>query len=337
MNTLPTLTALALGLLALLGASLWALGIGPVDVSSAWPLAADGAEPDPTAAAVLWSLRAPRVAMAILAGAVLAAGGCVMQTLFRNPLAEPGLLGLSSGAALGASLALVLALEFGRYAGAVVPLSAFGGALLVATLVTRLAAGTGGPRVASMLLAGLAINAIAGAGIGLLATIADDAALRGITFWLFGSVGKAPWPAIATATVPILAALLIPMALARRMNVLMLGEAEAFHLGVNVAALKRWLLLSVILGVGTAVSLTGIIGFVGLIVPHAVRLLVGHDNRAVLAVSALWGAVLLVSADAIGRALLYPAELPVGIVTALLGGPFFLALLARRPDALADR
>ena len=186
--------ALAAGLLGLALASAWSLSVGPVDTGLLQALRADSAG-TPLADAVLWQLRAPRVALAILAGAVLAVGGCAMQALFRNPLAEPGLLGLSSGAALGAAVAMVLIGGLAGFGSLLVPLCAFGGALAVAALVTAVSRGQGQPRVASMLLAGLAVNAIAGAGLGLLATIADDRALRGVTFWLFGTIDWL-WPRI---------------------------------------------------------------------------------------------------------------------------------------------
>ena len=234
--------ALAAGLLGLALASAWSLSVGPVDTGLLQALRADSAG-TPLADAVLWQLRAPRVALAILAGAVLAVGGCAMQALFRNPLAEPGLLGLSSGAALGAAVAMVLIGGLAGFGGLLVPLCAFGGALAVAALVTAVSRGQGQPRVASMLLAGLAVNAIAGAGLGLLATIADDRALRGVTFWLFGSVGKVGWGTIAAASLPMLLASLLPMLRAPAMNALMLGEAEAFHLGVDVARLGDEVLL----------------------------------------------------------------------------------------------
>ena len=284
------------------------------------------------AASVVWDLRVPRAILALLVGAALACAGTAMQGLFRNPLADPGLVGVSSGAALAAVAAIVGAHHLrlpSDWLPLATPIAAFGGGLVAAMLATQLAQIDGLTRTATLLLAGLAINAIAGAGIGLLTQLANDTALREVTFWLFGSLAKSGWQELAIG-VPILATALILLPReARALNALLLGESEAQHLGVNVEALKRRLMGLIILAVATSVALAGIIGFVGLIVPHLMRGILGPDHRLLLPATALGGAALLGFADIAARGLLAPAELPVGILTALIGGPFFLVLLLR--------
>ena len=320
--------------LALLLGCAYALQLGPLQVPAGelWTALCGAATPGSTADAVI-PLRLPRILLAMLVGAVLAIAGCCMQALFRNPLAEPGLVGLSSGAALGAALMLVAgsywpALE-ALPANLRIPLAAFVGAALTAWVAVQLSLVDGQSRIAALLLAGLAINAICGAGLGLLSVVASDTALRGLTFWLFGSLGKADWTAIQLASLPLLLPLLALPWLGWRLNALLLGEAPAQHLGVAVGPFKRLVLVMVVLAVGAAVSLTGIIGFVGLIVPRLIRLLIGPDHRLLLPAAALSGALLLLAADSLARGALPPAEIPIGVITALVGGPFFLALLIR--------
>ncbi|MCY1347124.1 Hemin transport system permease protein HmuU [compost metagenome] len=256
-----------------------------------------------------------------------------MQGLFRNPLADPGLVGVSSGAALGAAFAIVGAALLGGVPDALSPyllsICAFGGGLTVTALVYRLGRRDGQTNVATMLLAGIALTALAGAIIGLFTYLADDATLRTLTFWNLGSLNGASysrlWPLlIVTAGV----ALWLPRR-AKALNALLLGESEARHLGFEVERLKRELVLCTALGVGAAVAAAGLIGFIGLVVPHLVRLLAGPDHRVLLPASALAGASLLLFADLAARLLLAPAELPIGIVTALIGAPFFIYLLVR--------
>ncbi|MFP5358006.1 MAG: FecCD family ABC transporter permease [Gammaproteobacteria bacterium] len=321
----------------LLTAALYALCSGPLALSPAQVLAALGL---PTGASVqafesttVLQIRAPRIVLALLIGAALAQAGAAMQGIFRNPLAEPGLLGVSSGAALAAVAVIVLGNRIAPDGTLplpwLLPLATFAGGAVATFLVARLAQVDGTTRVATLLLAGLAINAIAGAGIGFLAHLADDLALRSLTFWMFGSLGKAGWDQILVALPLLLVPLLLIPRDARALNALLLGEAEAGHLGIHVERLKRRLTLLVVMAAGAAVALAGIIGFVGLVVPHLVRLWAGPDHRLLLPASALLGALLLVLADTAARLLLAPVELPIGILTALVGGPFFLALLLR--------
>ncbi|WP_084909715.1 FecCD family ABC transporter permease [Burkholderia ubonensis] len=283
------------------------------------------------ARAVLLDIRAPRVVLALLVGGGFGAAGAAMQALFRNPLADPGLVGVSSGAALGATTTIVLG---AAVLPAVLPFAAFAGALAVATLVYRLAASRGRLALPLLLLAGIAINALAGAAIGLLTFAANDAQLRSLTFWSLGSLGGAQWPALA-AVAPCVA---IGCALLARerdaLNALQLGETEALHLGVPVQRLKRRVLVAVALAVGALVSCAGIIGFIGLVAPHCIRLACGPDQRIVMPGAALLGALLTLAADLAARTVAAPAEIPLGVLTALLGAPFFLALLWKSRGAL---
>ena len=284
--------------------------------------------------AIVLSIRLPRILLGILIGGGLAVAGAAMQGLFRNPLADPGLIGVSSGAAVAAVATIVLGatvLDFATQALGPFALSiaAFGGGAATTLLVYRLSLVHGTVSVSTMLLAGIAINAVAGAITGVFTFVADDAQLRSLTFWSMGSLGGATWPAVAAAAPFTGLATLAVLRYARPLNALLLGEAEAGHLGCNVERLKRSVVLLVALSVGAAVAVAGIIGFVGLVVPHLLRLTLGPDHRFLLPGAALLGASLLLGADLIARTLVAPAELPIGIVTAIIGGPFFMYLLQR--------
>ncbi len=284
---------------------------------------------------VLTHIRAPRVLLGILVGASLALSGAVMQGLFRNPLADPALIGVSSGAALAAVTVIVLGgVIFGELSGLslifALPIAAFIGGVLTSLVVFRFATTNGATDVATMLLAGIAITAIAGAGLGILTFLADDAQLRTLTFWTMGSLGGVTWLQLAVATPFLLLPVLFLPLYAPFLNAMLLGEAEAGHLGFEIQYLKLKLIILVAMTVGAAVSLSGIIGFVGLMVPHLIRIAVGPDHRFLLPASAILGAIVLLLADLLARTLVTPAELPIGIITAILGGPFFLWLLNKR-------
>ncbi len=339
MSTLPParrpalLAALAVGVVlsAIAGLSVGAVQTRPgvvLAVVASWLGAELPAEVSDQVAAVVTIIRAPRVLLGILVGAGLSVSGALMQGLFRNPLADPGLIGVSSGAALAA--AGIIVLGGSNLPLLALPAGAFCGGALVTLLVMRLARRGGRVSIETMLLAGVAVNAIAGAGTGILVTLSDDAQLRSLTFWTLGSLGGATWPILAGVAPLILLPLLAAPGLAGSLNALLLGEEEAHNLGVSVERLKRGVVLMAALIVGASVAFTGIIGFVGLVVPHLIRLLAGPDHRIVLPGSALLGAALLVSADLASRTVIAPAELPIGVVTTLLGGPFFLGLLARK-------
>lgn len=288
---------------------------------------------------VLLDIRLPRLALGILVGAALAVSGAVMQGLFRNPLADPGLVGVSAGAGLGAISAIVLGAALppvvlaatGIY---LAPVSAFLGGWASTILLYRIATRRGRTSVATMLLAGIALGALSGALSGLLVYTADDAQLRDLTFWGLGSLAGASWAKVAAATPIILLALAATPFLARGLNALALGEAAAGHLGARVQRLKAVAILSVAGAVGAAVAVSGGIGFIGIVVPHLLRLATGPDHRWLLPNAALLGAALLILADMVSRTVVAPAELPIGIVTAAIGGPFFLWILLRRRGIL---
>ncbi|MCE5983952.1 FecCD family ABC transporter permease [Pseudomonas sp. LF19] len=294
------------------------------------PVAGEGLE---QAELILGQIRLPRTLLGLTVGAVLALSGVAMQGLFRNPLADPGLVGVSAGAALGAAVAIVGGSWMGGipelFAPYLLSLCAFLGGLGVTALVYRLGRRDGQTNVATMLLAGIALTALAGAAVGLFTYLADDATLRTLTFWNLGSLNGASylrlWPLVLVAVV---VSLWLPRR-AQALNALLLGESEARHLGIEVEKLKRELVFCTALGVGAAVAAAGLIGFIGLVVPHLVRLLAGPDHRVLLPASLLAGASLLLFADLIARLALAPAELPIGIVTAFIGAPFFLYLLLR--------
>lgn len=290
---------------------------------------------DATQEAVLLSIRLPRMLLGVLVGGGLAVAGATMQGLFRNPLADPGLLGVSSGAAFAAFAAIIFGATLGAGLPAwaetwLLPAAAFSGALVaLLTLYALSRDGRGRVQVSVMLLAGIAVNALCGAGVGLLSWLASDAQLRSFTFWSMGSLGSALWPALSAAAPVFIVAALFLARLSRPLNLLALGESDAGHLGVRVERLKLSVIVLCALMVGIAVSVSGAIGFVGLVVPHILRMAGGPDHRWLLPASFLGGGILLVGADVFARTLAAPAELPIGILTALVGGPFFLWLLAR--------
>ena len=283
---------------------------------------------------ILLDIRLPRICLAILIGAILAISGAVMQGLFRNPLAAPSLIGVSSGASVGASAVIVLAgawLQSNTALGlSLVAVGAFIGSFLVTVLVYRLSTSALGTSVTTMLLAGIAVSALAGAVSGLFSYYADNEMLRQISIWQMGNLSTANWQRVLVlAVVAILVLSLFPRE-SKSLNALLLGESEARHLGIDVQQVKRKLILLTTLGIGTAVAIGGMIGFVGLIVPHIVRLLIGPDHRWLLPASALAGGVLLLLADTIARIIIAPTELPTGILTAILGAPFFIMLLVQK-------
>jgi len=273
---------------------------------------------------VLIEVRLPRIVLAVTAGAALALSGAVMQALFRNPLAEPGLIGISLGGAAGAVAAIVLGAEglFG-----IAP-AAFGGSLIATALAYRL--GTLRPGVASLLLAGVAINAICASIVGFFTYQASDVQLRNLTFWNMGSLAGATWSMLAWLVPLVVVICALMLRDWRAMNALLLGEREAQHLGFDLARLRRRLIVLTALLVGPLVAVTGTITFVGLVVPHLIRLPLGADHRWLLPNTLAGGAIALTLADWLARTVVIPAELPIGIVTSLVGGPFLLWMLTRR-------
>ncbi|WP_435948021.1 FecCD family ABC transporter permease [Dryocola sp. BD586] len=322
---LPRQTLWLLGL-ALLALALVATNLGAMRLSIAvlW-------QAHDEALRHIWlNIRLPRVLLAALVGGALALSGCVMQGLFRNPLADPGLLGISSGAALAVGLSVVLPLALPAVLALYAPmLAAFLGSLTV-TLAIFFLSRQGSPGLSRLLLVGIAINALCGAAVGVLSWISNDAQLRQLSLWGMGSLGQAQWSTLlATASFVLPASLGIAF-LASRLNLLQLGDEEAHYLGVDVKRTQQRLLILSALLVAAAVAVSGVIGFVGLVIPHLVRMWLGADHRWLIPGSALAGAMLLLIADTLARTLVAPAEMPVGLLTSLLGGPWFLALIFRQ-------
>lgn len=330
------------GLAALLLATAWAslaVGASGVSLSGALGDLLAGREIETRTRIILWDIRLPRLLTGMLVGASLAVAGAVLQGLFRNPLADPGLVGVSAGAGLGAISAIVLSglLPLGLsdfFGPALVPVMAFAGSWLSVSVLYLIATRGGRTSVATMLLGGIAIAAMTAALSGLLIYIADDQQLRDLTFWSLGSLAGSSWSRTLYAAPLMLTALVAAPALSRGLNALALGEAAAHHLGIPVQRLKTLAILVVAAAVGAATAISGGIGFVGIVVPHLLRLATGPEHRALLINSALLGASLLLIADVISRSIVAPSELPIGIVTAVVGGPFFLWILLRRRASL---
>jgi iron complex transport system permease protein len=327
-------------LILLVVATLAAAAIGPASIPLQRLAAIVGLAPsDPATLArdqlILWSIRLPRIAIAAMVGGLLAASGTVMQGLFRNPLADPALVGVSGGAALAAAITIVISDKFLQahvfaIPFEVLPALALCGALIATATLYKLATRDGRTSIAIFLLGGLAIAALANAAIGLLVFLADDRQLRDITFWMLGSLSGATWTK-AGAILPFFLATIIALpVISRALDLLVLGEAEAFHAGIHVERLKKFSILLIAAAVGAAVSVSGVIGFVGIVVPHLLRLVIGPGHRMLLPAAVILGATLMVSADILSRTLAAPAELPIGIVTAVVGAPFFLGLLLRQ-------
>lgn len=327
---LPALLGAALVLL--LVAAIAGLGIGAVSLSPGEVLSALlGRAAESRHEAIVLHLRLPRVLLAGLVGAALGVSGGVMQGLFRNPLADPTLIGVSAGATVAAASVIVLTGSIlpSAWQPVLLPLGAFAGGLVVIAMIYRVALVDGITVVPMLLLAGIAFNAIAMALTGFLIFLANDNQLRDISFWSFGSVGGARWQTVMMlapfALVPFLA---LPW-FARALDALNLGEREAAHLGYRVERVKRLACLCTALAVGGAVAVSGTVGFVGLLVPHVVRLIAGPQHGRLLPLSAILGAALLIGADLVARVIVAPAELPLGLLTCLIGAPVFLSLLWR--------
>lgn len=334
---LPGRTTLLIGglVVLLVAAALLSAGLGAFPIPPDEVIGAvldrlgisNGATPDALAQSVLFEVRFPRIALGILVGAALGCAGALMQGVFGNPLAEPGVIGVSSGAAVGAVAVIVLGIA--PFGGWTVMVAAFLGGLLTTMLVYAAARNGGRTEVVTLVLTGIAVNAIAGALIGLLSFVADDAELRSVTFWNLGSVTAATWPVVAVVTPAAVVGLLLAPALARQLDLLSLGEAPARHLGVDVERLRLAAIGLVALLTASAVAVAGVITFLGLVVPHLIRLIAGPGHRVLVPASALAGAVVLVAGDLAARTIAAPAEIPLGVLTALIGAPVFLSLLRR--------
>lgn len=280
---------------------------------------------DEVTSQALWQIRFPRIAMSLLVGAALAIGGAVMQAIFGNPLAEPGVVGVSSGAALGAALSIATGFTLGGVTG--IALLAFVGGLGATLLVYFVARSKGRTEVVTLLLTGIAINAFAGAGLALVLFVGDTAAREQIVFWQMGSMNGSRWNEVAVVAVVTVLGTAASLYLAKQYDLLSLGERTAGHLGVRVERLRIVSIVVVAVLTAGAVAFVGIIAFVGLVIPHLMRMLLGPAHRALILTSCLGGAALLVYADILARTLVTGADLPIGLLTALIGGPFFFYLL----------
>ena len=284
---------------------------------------------------VFWQLRMPRILLGFLVGGALSVAGVLMQGMFRNPLADPALIGASSGGALGAVFVIVLANRIFPDIPQLsdlrlLPLAAFAGALLVTGIVQRLSNVGGYTAVATLLLVGVAINALANSVIGLATFLSTDAQLRALSFWTLGSLGGADWRVVSLCAPFCLALIVLAPIWGGALNAIALGEAEAGHLGFSVEKVKMILIVLTAAGVGASVAFTGIILFVGLVVPHLMRTMIGPDHRWLIPGAALLGAIVLIGSDTLARTLFAPAEIPIGVITAGFGTPFFLFMLLRQ-------
>jgi iron complex transport system permease protein len=285
--------------------------------------------------AIVWGIRFPRVLLSIAVGSSLGICGAAMQGLFRNPLADPSIIGVSSGATLAAAITIVLGARWFAHFPLIVQTSSlsfftFCGALVATIFVFSIAVNRGRASVSGMLLAGIAVNAFAAAFTGLLTFVANESQLRSLTFWTLGSLGGATWTSVGLMSAVALACLAGLAGLHKPLNLLSLGEQEAQHTGVNTEKLKKRIILFTAIAVGTSVALCGLIGFVGLVVPHLMRMIGVSDHRFVLPASAIGGAALLCIADTTARIIAIPTEVPVGVITALIGAPFFLVILVQQ-------
>ncbi|GEA61577.1 FecCD family ABC transporter permease [Vibrio comitans] len=339
---LPTPALLGIALLGVYLASILSISVGPMDISFTQSMSAllpdftmpglPSAELPAHVNMIVQQVRLPRTLLAIAIGGILAICGTVMQGLFRNPLADPGIIGVSAGAALGAALAIVV---FGSLAQTypallmfgTVPIFSFLGGAITTLVVYQLGTSPNGTSVTMMLLAGVAIGALSGAMLGLLNYYADDQALRDLSLWTMGSLAGANFAGVTFGGIVLLILGILFYRESANLNALLLGEAEAGHLGIDVQRLKRRLILLTAAGVGVTVSLAGMIGFIGLIVPHLGRMIAGPNHKILIPLATVLGALLLLISDMLSRILVAPLEIPVGIITAVLGAPFFLWLL----------
>ncbi|MBA4494817.1 FecCD family ABC transporter permease [Paenactinomyces guangxiensis] len=318
------------------------LGSTEIDAGTVWKvilvqlgvISAKGGGFDPASAAIVWQLRLPRVLLAAAVGAALALAGTVFQGLLKNPLADPYILGVSSGSSVGAALVMVTGWGLGRLGGWTISAFSFAGGCLALLLVLRLAKTDIQLRTESLILSGVVINAFFGAVLTLIISVSDEEMQR-IQFWLFGSFTLKEWQHV-WAVVPVLCiAFIISWIFSRELNLFALGDRSASHLGVSVLHVRLFLLIVASLLTAVAVSVSGAIGFVGLVIPHVMRMLTGADHRTLLPLSALAGAIFLIWGDCLARLLISPAELPVGVITAFVGAPFFACILKKNQHKLS--
>ncbi|MGW0781498.1 FecCD family ABC transporter permease [Streptomyces sp. NPDC002913] len=325
--TVALSAALLVGCLLSAGLGAYSIPLGDVLSSVQHRVGLGGQSLDRVAESVLWNVRLPRVVLALLVGASLGCAGALMQGVFGNPLAEPGVIGISSGAAVGAVASIALGLNF--FGNWTITVCAFVSGLFTVLLVYVLSRSGGRTEVVTLILTGIAVNAFAGALIGLFIFFADNAQITQITFWQLGSLSQATWPKVLAVLPCAMLGLLVAPFYAKKLDLLALGERPARHLGVDVERLRIVLVLVVALLTAAAVAVAGIISFVGLLVPHLLRMANGPGHRFLVPGSALGGALVLVAGDLAARTVAVPAELPLGVLTALFGSPFFFWLLRR--------
>lgn len=304
--------------LILIAVSILALNLGPARIPFFNILRPQGVE-----SVILFKIRLPRIILGFMVGAALAVAGVIFQGMFRNPLVEPYTLGVSGGAALGVSLSVIAGFP-------ILPLAGFLGALGAISLVYFIARRQGYLRISLLLLTGVMISFIASAIILLIMSLSQEHQLHGILFWIMGSLEESNLPLIKLVSLIILTGIAISFLFSRELNVLSLGEEEALHLGVNIERTKRILFILGSLIAGVAVSVSGIIGFVGLLIPHFMRLFVGPDHRILLPASCLAGGIFLIASDTLAKTIISPLELPVGVITGILGGSLFIYFLTKR-------
>ncbi len=327
----PGLLALVL-LVLLAGSAVLSLAVGTAALPAGTVVDALRGAPTPgPAATIVWQIRLPRLVLGLLIGAALAVAGTAMQGFFQNPMADPYIVGVSSGAALGATCGMVFRLDFWAFGLSSIPLLAFTGALTTTFLVYGLALRGGRVPVMLLLLVGVAVGALAAAATSFLMILGDEDT-RLVLFWLLGSLSSRRWDHVRMVLPYVLIGIAVIWFYARDLNVLLLGEETAQHTGVEVERVKQIVLTASALLAAAAVSVSGIVGFVGLIIPHLLRLIIGPDHRRLVPLSALAGALLVVLADILARSLIAPSEIPIGIITSVLGCPFFLFLVSRRNE-----
>ena len=287
---------------------------------------------------VVIDIRLPRILMGIIVGIALGISGAILQGLFRNPLIDPGFIGVSSGAAIGAMFVIMfsqlIAIENNFYIQFLLPVFAMSGGLVTTILVYKMSQMSGKTNIMAMLLSGIAVNAFSGSIIGFLVYRASDMELRSFTFWTLGSLDNSNWLIVSIAFILILIPIIISTKLRKKLDVFMLGDAEAGYLGLNIEKLKKKIILIAALMVGTTVAFCGMIGFIGLVTPHLVRLIMGPSHKTLIFGSAILGAIILILADFISRIIIAPAQLPIGIITSALGAPFFLWLIVSQKQKI---
>ena len=288
---------------------------------------------------VLLDIRIPRLILAILVGAGLGMSGAILQGLFRNPLIDPGFIGVSSGAAVGALFAIMFSQFFYFYfdtniSNFLLPILAMSGSFITTFIIYRISKSAYKTNIMTMLLAGIAVNALSGSIIGLFINFTSDLELRSFTFWTLGGLDTADWQVVSIVALFILSSIIFIYSIRNKLDIFMLGDAQAHHLGVNVESLKKKIILFSAIIVGISVAFCGMIGFIGLVTPHLIRLFIGPKHKYLIPGSALLGSIILVISDLISKTIISPAQLPIGVITSLIGAPFFIFLIIKQKNKI---